>query len=107
MLEPHADRRWGRPVGLDYFDKLAEAAVKEAIQQQLANGKRPSGRTVPPDARQILRLKSRGRVTEIDAEKRVRQAIERLRERKDIKAPNTPNADWGLVEQSPPSTPKS
>ena len=94
-------------MALDYFDKLAEAAVKEAIQQLLANGKRPSGRTVPHDARQILRLKGRGRLNELDAEKRVRQAIERLRERKEIKAPITPNADWGLVDHSPQTTGKS
>ena len=92
-------------MALDYFDKIAEAAVKEAIQQQLAKGKRPSRRTVPPDARQILRLKGRGRINELDAEKRVRQAIERLRERKEIKAPHTPNGDWGLVDHS--STAKS
>ena len=94
-------------MALDYFDKLAEAAVKEAIQQQLANGKRPSGRTVPPDARQILQLKGRGRVNELDAEKRVRRAIDRLKERKEIRAPITPNADWGLVDQSPEGTGKS
>ena len=94
-------------MALDYFDKIAEAAVKEAIQQLLANGKRPSGRSVPPDARQLLRLKGRGRINELDAEKRVRLAIERLRERKEIKAPVTPNADWGLVDQSPQSTGKS
>ena len=94
-------------MALDYFDKLAEAAVKEAIQQQLANGKRPSGRTVPPDARQILQLKSRGRVNELDAEKRVRRAIERLKERKEIRAPITPNADWGLVDHSPEGSGKS
>lgn len=94
-------------MALDYFDKLAEAAVKEAIQQQLANGKRPSGRTVPRDARQILRLKGRGRVNELDAEKRVRRAIERLKERKEIRAPITPNADWGLVDHSPEGTGKS
>lgn len=94
-------------MALDYFDKIAEAAVKEAIQQLLANGKRPSGRTVPPDARQLLRLKGRGRLNELDAERRVRQAIERLRERKEIKAPKTPNADWGLVDHSPQATGKS
>ena len=94
-------------MALDYFDKIAEAAVKEAIQQLLANGKRPSSRSVPPDARQLLRLKGRGRINELDAEKRVRLAIERLRERKEIKAPVTPNADWGLVDQSPQSTGKS
>lgn len=93
-------------MGLDYFDKIAEAAVKEAIQQQLANGKRPSGRSVPPDARQILRVKGRGRINELDAEKRVRQAIERLRERKEIKAPVMPNAEWSLIDHSPASTTK-
>ena len=94
-------------MALDYFDKLAEAAVKEAIQQQLADGKRPSGRTVPPDARQILRLKGRGRVNELDAERRVRQAIERLKQRKEIRAPITPNADWGLIDRSADEAGKS
>jgi hypothetical protein len=84
-------------MALDYFDKLAEASVKETIQKLTADGKRPSGRTVPTNARELLRLKGRGRVTEIDAERRVKQAIERLRERKEIKAPQTPNADWGLI----------
>ena len=88
-------------MALDYFDKLAEAAVKEAIQQLIANGKRPSGRTVPNDARQLLRLKGRGRLTEIEAEKRVQRAVERMRERKEIKAPKTPNADWGLIGSAP------
>ena len=84
-------------MALDYFDKLAEVSVKEAIQQLLANGKRPSSRTVPNEARQVLRLKGRGRLTEIEAEKRVQQAIERMRNRKEIKAPKTPNADWALI----------
>jgi hypothetical protein len=85
-------------MALDYFDKLAEASVKEAIQQLLANGRRPSSHSVPNEARQVLRLKGRGRLTEIDAEKRVKQAIARLRARKEIKAPQTPNSDWGLVD---------
>jgi len=91
-------------MGLDYFDKLAEVSVKEAIQQLLSAGKRPSGRTVPHDARQLLRLKGRGRLTEIDAEKRIQQAIERMRERKEIKAPKTPNADWALIGHDPKPT---
>ena len=62
---------------------------------------------MPPEARQILRLKGRGRINELDAERRVRQAIERLKERKEIKAPITPNADWGLVDHSPEETGKS
>jgi len=91
-------------MGLDYFDKLAEVSVKEAIQQLLTDGKRPSGRTVPHDARELLRLKGRGRLNEIDAERRVQQAVERLRERKEIKAPKTPNADWALIGHDPKAT---
>ena len=86
-------------MALDYFDKLAEVSVKEAIQQLLASGKRPSGRTVPNEARQVLRLKGRGRLTEIEAEKRVQLAVERMRNRKEIKAPKTPNGDWALTDQ--------
>ena len=88
-------------MALDYFDKLAEVSVKEAIQQLLANGKRPSSRTVPNEARQVLRLKGRGRLTEIEAEKRVQQAIERMRNRKEIKAPKTPTGDWALSDTAP------
>jgi hypothetical protein len=86
-------------MALDYFDKLAEASVKDAIQQLVVSGKRPSSRTVPPEARQLLRQKGRGRLTEADAEKRVRQAVERLKERKEIKAPHAPNNDWALIGQ--------
>jgi len=60
--------------------------------------------TVPHDARQLLRLKGRGRLTEIDAEKRIQQALERMRERKEIKAPKTPNADWALIGHDPKAT---
>ena len=88
-------------MALDFFDKLAEASVKEAIRQLLANGRRPSSRSVPNEARQVLRLKGRGRLTEIDAERRVQQAIQRLRERKEIKAPKTPNSDWALTDHAP------
>jgi hypothetical protein len=93
-------------MGLDYFDKLAEAAVKESIQKLVTDGQRPSGRTVPTKARELLRLKGRGRLTEIDAEKRVQQAIERLRERKEIKAPKTPNADWAVLGQGAEGAPE-
>ena len=85
-------------MGLDYFDRLAEASVKEAIQQLVAKGNRPSSRNVPADARQLLRQKGRGRLTQADAEKKVEHAIERLRERKEIKAPKAPNNDWALIE---------
>jgi hypothetical protein len=88
-------------MAVDYFDRLAEAAVKEAIQQSAAGGKRPTSRTVPPEAAALARQKSRSRLSESDAAKRVAKAIDRLRERKDIKAPNTPNAEWALIGQAP------
>ena len=90
-------------MGLDYFDKLAEVSVKEAIQHLLKSGTRPSSRTVPNEARQVLRLKGRGRLTEIEAEKRVQQAIERMRNRKEIKAPKTPNSDWAMIDEPKPA----
>jgi hypothetical protein len=90
-----------------YFDRLAEASVKDAIQQLVANGKRPSSRTVPSEARLLLRLKSRGRLSESDAERRVEQAVERLKERKEIKAPNAPNNDWALIDHGPQATTES
>lgn len=94
-------------MALDYFDRLAETAVKDAIQQLAANGKRPSGRTVPPDAQHLLRQRSRARLSESQSEKRVQQAIERLKERKEIKAPKTPNSDWGLIDQGPQADAKA
>ena len=84
---------------MEYLDKLAEAAVKEAIQALAANGKRPHSRSVPPEARQLLLRKGRGRVSASDAERRVQQAIERLKERKEIKAPAAPYNDWALLRQ--------
>jgi hypothetical protein len=90
-------------MALDYFDRLAEAAVKDAIQELVASGKRPSGRTVPPDAQQLLRQRSRARLSEADGAKKVQQAIERLAERKEIKAPKTPNSDWAVIDQNPPA----
>ena len=83
-------------MALDHFDKLAEASVKEAIQQLTANGKRPDSRSVPPEARRLVSQKSRARLTESDAAKKVEQAIKRLRDRKEIKAPTSPYTEWAL-----------
>jgi hypothetical protein len=88
---------------MEYLDKLAETAVKEAIEQLAAAGKRPSSRNVPAEAGRLLAQKGRGRgrITSPEAEKRVRQAIERLREKKQIKAPEAPYNDWALTGQKP------
>lgn len=86
---------------MEYLDKLAEAAVKEAIEKLVTEGKRPHSRSVPPEARQLLVKKGRGRVSQADAEKRVDQAIERLRVRKEIKAPRAPHNDWALISYKP------
>jgi len=87
---------------MEYLDKLAEAAVKEAIQSVVKNGKRANSRSVPPEARRLLLEKGRGRVSQSDAAKRVQQAVERLKERKEIKAPNAANSDWGLISRQQP-----
>jgi hypothetical protein len=94
-------------MALGYFDKLAEAAVKDAIRQLEANGKRPSSRTVPAEARSLLLQKGRKRLGESDAERRVQKAIDRLKERKEIKAPTAPNNDWALVGRGPQSAARS
>jgi hypothetical protein len=88
---------------VEYLDKLAETAVKEAIQSLAANGKRANSRNVPAEAQQLLRQQGRGRVSEADAQKRVSQAIERLRERKEIKAPRAPYNDWGVMDYRSPA----
>ena len=87
-------------MAVDYFDRLAETSVKDAIAQLAAGGKRPTGRNVPPEATLLLSRKTRSRLTEADADKRVLNAIERLKERKEIRAPKTPNAEWALVDHA-------
>jgi len=83
----------------DHFDRLAETSVKEAIRQLAANGKRADSRSVPPEAQLLVARKSRGRLTESDAAKRVEQAIARLRDRKEIKAPAAPYIEWALLDE--------
>jgi hypothetical protein len=83
---------------MEYLDKLAELAVKEAIAKLVADGKRPYSQNVPPEALRLLLEKARGRVSPADADKRVPQAIERLKDRKEIKAPNAPYNDWTVID---------
>jgi hypothetical protein len=85
-----------------YWDKLAEAAVKEAIASVVKDGKRAHSQSVPPVARRLLAQKGRGRLAEAEVDKRVQQAVERLKERKEIRAPKAPNTDWALIGQPPP-----
>jgi len=82
---------------VEYLDKLAEVAVKDAIAKVAADGKRVNSRSVPPQAEQLLRQKAR-RLSESDAAKRIEQAVVRLRERKEIKAPTAPYNDWGVMK---------
>ena len=89
-------------MAVDYFDRLAEASVKEAIQRLLATGRRPASHSVPPEARVLMKQKCRGRLSETAADKRLLLAIERLKERKEIKAPRTPNVEWTLVDHAEP-----
>lgn len=91
---------------MEYLDKLAEAAVKEAIAKVAADGKRVNSRSVPPQAQQLLRQKAR-RVSESDAAKRIAQAVDRLRERKEIKAPTAPYNDWGVIDYRSAATKES
>jgi hypothetical protein len=83
----------------DHFDQLAETSVKEAIQQLVATGKRADSRSVPPEAQLRVSRKSRGRLTESDVAKRVEQAIARLKDRKEIKAPTAPYTEWALMDE--------
>ncbi len=92
---------------MEYLDKLAEEAVKDAIKSLLAGGKRPYSGSVPAEAQRFMREKGRNRVSQVDAEKRVASAIDRLRERKEIKAPRAPYNDWALIGYTPPKTDES
>ena len=92
---------------MEYLDKLAEVAVKEAIASLVAGGKRAYSGSVPAEAQRLLKAKGRARVSDADGKKRVQQAIERLKERKEIKAPTAPYNDWALIEyQQPQQQPK-
>ena len=92
---------------MEYLDRLAEEAVKDAIKSLLAGGKRPYSGSVPAEAQRMLREKGRNRVSQVDAEKRVNGAIDRLRERKEIKAPRAPYNDWALIGHVPPKAGES
>jgi hypothetical protein len=89
---------------VEYLDRLAEVAVKEAILKLRTAGARPCSSNVPAEAQQLLVQKGRARMSKADAEKRVRQAVERLRERKEIKAPTAPYNDWAVIGHETPPT---
>jgi hypothetical protein len=87
---------------MEYIDKLAESIVKEAIQGLATNGKRAYSGSVPMEAERLLLSKGRGRVSEFVAAAKVKAAIERLRERKEIRAPVAQYTDWVLVDRTAP-----
>jgi hypothetical protein len=89
---------------MEHLDRLAEEAVRDAIRNLKAEGKRPYSGSVPDVAQQLLRDKGRGRVSVADADKRVTAAIDRLRERREIKAPRAPYNDWALIGHEPPAS---
>jgi hypothetical protein len=88
---------------MEYIDKLAEQAVKEAIEALMARGERPCSHNVPREAQRLLMDKGRGRVAQSIADKKVLDAIWRMKERKDIKAPTSPQADWAIVDRRAPA----
>jgi len=88
---------------MEYLDRLAEESVKDAIAKLVADGKRPNSQSVPPEARRLLLQKGRGRVSQADADKRVQQAIQRMKDRKEIKAPNAPYNDWAVIDYRRPA----
>ncbi|HEY7672294.1 MAG TPA: hypothetical protein VIC71_08755 [Gammaproteobacteria bacterium] len=85
---------------MEYLDKMAEDSVKEAIESTVASGKRANGGNVPHEAESVLLKKARGRVSQTDARNKVQQAIERLRARKEIKAPRDKQHDWVLMSRT-------
>jgi hypothetical protein len=88
---------------VEYLDRLAETAVKEAIQSLAANGKRANSNNVPDEALELFRRKGRGRVSASEAPKRIAQAIGRLRDRREIKAPQAPYNDWVVIGHGEPA----
>jgi hypothetical protein len=92
---------------VEYLDRLAETAVKEAIQSLAASGKRANSNNVPAEAVQLFQRKGRGRVSASEAPKRVSQAIGRLRDRREIKAPQAPYNDWVVIAHGAPAANES
>jgi hypothetical protein len=92
---------------MEYIDKVAEDVVKEVIQSLVANGKRANGGTVPLEAERALMKRARPRISRTQAEIKVQQAIEKLRARKDIKAPRDKQHDWVLIRRQPASAAES
>jgi hypothetical protein len=88
---------------MEYIDKVAEDTVKEAIRSLVTNGKRANGGTVPLEAEQTLMKRARPRISRTQAQDKVQQAIERLRARKEIKAPRDKQHDWMLLSRQPPA----
>jgi hypothetical protein len=90
---------------MEYVDKLAEQAVKEAIAALLAGGQRAYSGNVPTEAGRLLMKKARGRVAQPVAAAKVGAAIDRLRARKEIKAPPARQHDWVLLKVETPAPP--
>lgn len=86
---------------MEYLDRLAEESVKQAIKDLGERGERPSSKSVPPAACTILLAKGRNRVSQADAQRRVQQAVGRLKERREIKAPSAPYNDWAVIGAAP------
>jgi hypothetical protein len=86
---------------MEYTDRVAEDVVKEAIQNLVKGGKRANGGTVPPAAEVALMKKARPRIARTQAQDKVQQAIERLRARKEIKAPRDKQHEWVLINREP------
>lgn len=84
---------------MDYIDELAEDSVKEAIECLVADGQRCHSGSVPIEAVRILMKHGRGRVPETLAWAKIDDAIHRLRERKELKAPLERQYTWVLVDQ--------
>jgi len=87
---------------MEYVDRLAEEAVKESIKSLVANGQRAYSGNVPKEAERILLKNQRGRVSPAIVAAKVDQAIARLRERKEIKAPPARQHDWVVIGQPLP-----
>src|SRR5688500_632910 len=84
---------------MEYVDKLAEDAVKEAIVSLVSKGERAYSGSVPTEAERLLMNKGRGRVSKTVVTAKVMLAIERLRSRKEIKASPQRQDDWATQPQ--------
>jgi predicted nucleotide-binding protein len=80
-------------------DTEAETAIREAISEIIAAGRRPYHLNVPAEASRILYRKKQGRIDEADATQRTKEAIVAMVERGALKASLEGRVTWKILSE--------